>query len=88
MGYTKGEWNVEREYNVTAGRRVIATCGGYSDNLHQEEAHQENIANAHLIAACPCMFEALKRLVKETRPYAYQGMLDEAEKALKKAEGK
>ena len=33
------------------------------------------------------MYEALKRLVKETRPYAYQGMLDEAEQALSKARG-
>jgi len=37
--------------------------------------------------AAPDMYEALKRLVKETRPYAYQGMLDEAEQALAQAGG-
>jgi hypothetical protein len=61
--YTKGEWTVEHEFNVFSDNRLVAACGGYADNWKTEEVHNENKSNAHLIAAAPDMYEALKRFL-------------------------
>ena len=46
---TEGPWqiNPRAASNVEAGRRSIASCGGYSDG--SENAHLENITNGELI---------------------------------------
>ena len=62
MNYTKGQWEVQHSFNVFCGRRVIASCGGYADNWKVDEVHNENIANAKLIAAAPDMYEALEKI--------------------------
>jgi hypothetical protein len=40
--------------NITTagdGRRLVANCGGYQSNRRGENAYEENVANAKLIAA-------------------------------------
>lgn len=44
---TKGDWSVKDRWNVLAGRRLVANCGGYSSSV--EGAIEENEANANLI---------------------------------------
>lgn len=86
MEYTRGEWKATEDADVRTEDGLLIALG--YDPHDGSYSTPEALANARLIAAAPDMYEALKRLVKETRPYAYQGMLNEAEKALDKAEGK
>ena len=60
--FTKGTWHIEHQFNVYAGERSTAACGGYSSNVGGEQIYNENIANAQLIAAAPEMYEALYRV--------------------------
>lgn len=64
MTHTKGPWVIIREYNVhSIGlNRSVASCGGYQSSLNQEEAHLENVANAHLIAAAPDLLETCEAI--------------------------
>ena len=86
--YTKGEWTVDPDYDWVRSEdgRVVANCTGYD--------RDEQRANAHLIAAAPAMYEALKAVDKYfttgfpdnmRRKRIAVEMLDEA---LAKAEGK
>ena len=98
--YTKGEWKyykkdypeflghkMESRY-IVKGLTVIAEMGGGT----KEEAK----ANAHLIAAAPDMYEALRSGVEgirlnprgKERDLAIRAFMFLAEKALAKAEGK
>ena len=68
--YTKGEWKVESETEVVCGDRLIANTGGYTNNY--SFPRQENIANAHLIAAAPELYKALKFFVeRNASEYVY-----------------
>ena len=63
MEYTKGEWTVDTESIATvvmAERTKVAVVYGYSD--------EEELANAHLIAAAPALYEALKILIQDVVP--------------------
>ena len=104
MEYTKGEWKAEkiiRDWLIEADRRIVATINGFPSKETESDANARLIAAA--VNACASvnpdnpmavaesvkdMYEALKRLVREQQPYAYQGQLDEANKALSKAEGR
>ncbi len=59
MNYTQGSWEVVHEFNVEANGRIVASCGGYASTSHPEETHNENVANARLIAGAPKMLIAL-----------------------------
>jgi hypothetical protein len=61
MKFTPGPWEIIFEFNVqkTGAKRGICSCGGYQNN--REDSYDENIANAHLIAAAPDMYEALRK---------------------------
>jgi len=95
MEYTKGKWivtqwashnDVHVSSNILIGiPTFIANCGnpGISSLPHNPEA----LANAHLIAAAPDMYEALKKLTDLGRPLS-RGDMSEGNKALAKAEGK
>jgi hypothetical protein len=61
--YTLGPWKVKYEFNVFSENRVVAACGGHSNNVDSAGVHVENIANAHLCAAAPEMYEALRWLL-------------------------
>ena len=55
MNYTKGEWKKEGNKIKVFGRGTIAICPSPTD----DEGVLEFVANAHLIAAAPEMYEAL-----------------------------
>jgi len=63
-GHTLGDWAVHRRspFGVTGpDGRTICSTGGYSDNrIDCEIVHDENLANARLIAAAP---ELLARVI-------------------------
>ena len=99
--YTKGEWNIGEilDANFHAKLRTITSSnyqdGGFPFICYVNDAPNECEANAHLIAAAPMMYEALKELVDtysipddytENNP-AHQCWV-KAIKALQKAEGK
>lgn len=56
--HTPGPWVIFDGSNVMAGRRSVATAGGYSTNVNHEDVRLENEANASLIAAAPDLLEA------------------------------
>ena len=59
MDYTKGEWTIKNNYRVVDDNgRTIATSGKPDDI--------EAKANAHLIAAAPKMYEALRRFLESS----------------------
>ena len=55
MDYTKGEWEIEKKEHGFLG--VTTTETGICSQIATE-------ANAHLIAAAPDMYEALRELAK------------------------
>lgn len=68
--YTEGPWSIAFTFNIIGadGRRGVANTGGYSENRNQEACHEENIANASLIAAAPELLDALRRLLATINP--------------------
>ena len=61
--HTPGPWGVSliaSAHVVGPNNRGICSTGGYQSNL--KDYHNENLANARLIAAAPEMFELIKRL--------------------------
>jgi len=65
MNYTKGEWKVKDGTSIFCGDRLVANTGGYTLTQHETKTLKENKANAHLIAAAPLMYEALRGIVSE-----------------------
>lgn len=87
MGYTKGEWRVDPDYDWVRDDNgwIVANCTGRPDSR----------ALAHLIAALPRMYEALEEIrevlsvYEDTLPQV-PGLVIKAkcDDALAKAEGK
>jgi len=94
MSYTPGPWKLLQvksgSLRVMSGPKNIAET---SQATRIEDA-QEVLANAHLIALSPRMFEALKALIAidfDTEDENYDALapiLDEANAIVAKAEGK
>lgn len=92
--FTKGPWNVEKPSNGIIW--IESDCSGslgVCDLYHKDRrgglVNKENAeANAHLIAAAPCMFEALNKVLYEVKRTLSDELRDEIEFALSKAEGK
>lgn len=93
--WTKGPWEFAAKAGypvVFAGDRVMCSPGGYSiKDLREDHAKgEELVANAHLIAAAPELYESLKEIAN----HLYQPDLDLnrcrdlAKAAILKAEGK
>ena len=94
-GYTKGPWEFDPPHDhgtyegaFYSGDEEICSFGD-SEAYYPTEGTPPNTANAHLIAAAPDMYEALKELI-----VAYEGCngtdhpaYTAAETALAKAEG-
>ena len=77
MEYTKGEWTHEGDGLIVAedGKQIAALTT------------RDREDNAHLIAAAPAMYEALKELEDLTKPYdrkAHERIIQ----AIREAEGK
>lgn len=62
--WTEGPWRQHKRgaLNVESMTgRGVATCGGYSDGRQDaDKLYEESVANAHLIAAAPDLYEALR----------------------------
>jgi len=72
MKFTPGPWVIKHEFNVMDSKgRSVAACGGQMQNFDVEELHAEKIANAHLIAVAPEMYELLEQL--ECTEYIHSG---------------
>ena len=97
--FTKGPWKIGAHcstavFDVTG--RSIASAGGYQSNIKPDQVFTENEANAHLIAAAPDLYEALKHLVEyidKEGPAAKEWKAitewcEKGEQAILKAEGK
>jgi hypothetical protein len=101
MNYTKGEWEIANGtfiYCLNEAGTNRFDCGlqrGWDDN-GERTSRGELEANAHLIAAAPEMYEALKLMLERMESKMVgsdYGMAFElpkvwAERALAKAEGK
>jgi hypothetical protein len=102
MEYTKGTWKLQWkargndiEAIIKPGENALVATTWFGEQYRIHEA--ESIANAHLIAAAPDMYEALKAVVEMLDPFKTEVqkalMLHEKVeililKALTKAEGK
>ena len=94
--FTKGPWSVFNKdqticiepRSVATGRRpCVVDWPGFDSN---DMPKSENIANAHLIAASPDLYEALMLLYDHSRLYMVlaDNVIRDVESALAKAEGK
>jgi len=90
MKYTKGEWKVSRvraldNYAVKAE----ADIGGLGIAMvNYRIDRNEQLANAHLIAASPMMYEALQMVLRMSEEeYINRFLLSAVRQALAKAEG-
>lgn len=80
--FTLGPWRVIESGIIAEGKFVIARI--YLAPLKEENAAiEESIANAHLIAAAPLMYDALLSASRVFRMYeehhALKGAMDKAE---------
>jgi len=91
MEYTKGEWRAEE--------RGVIIVRAYDTNTEWTRAicylpqrgernKSENRANAHLIAASPDMYAALRKIVTMGFSHLRQDDIDKAKQAVDKAESK
>ena len=85
MDYTKGRWEVETGA-LTKLTYIIAN-GFHIATVLPVESEEEEEANAHLIAAAPDLYEALRSLASVCRDISYtHSELIRARQALAKAE--
>lgn len=92
--FTKGPWIVGGKYTVRTTKSSSDWICRMRDE-HYKHSDEEDEANAHLIAAAPDMYEALKMVLEEKAP-SYHDCTDDglqkcawcyAIEALAKAEG-
>lgn len=91
QGHAPGVWELKDEWNIIAGKRVVANCGGYSTSKDQENVALENSANAAHIVKCVNMHDELLEIIEElvecsTEPYDSDIQI-QARKAIAKARG-
>jgi hypothetical protein len=61
MPHTPEPWTIRYDFNVFGYKdRLVANCGGRTSSAEVDGGHNENIANARLIAAAPRMLKALR----------------------------
>ena len=63
--FTKGKWGMHKHGTacISVGDRIVANCGGYSNNYDFENVQEENEANAKLCCAAPELLNRLESLV-------------------------
>ena len=96
MEYTKGGWKADNGDSELWGvfekdnGAEIAYLGEFNGEkfINIERTFDEYKGNAHLIAAAPDMYEALRAMADIHSPYSPRVAHDMADKALAKAEGK
>jgi len=61
MPHTPEPWTIRYDFNVFGYKdRLVANCGGRTSSAEIDGGHNENIANARLVAAAPRMLAALR----------------------------
>ena len=92
MNYTKGEWKAKERLNDNCIRIISTLDGSFQTHIIGEVfgTHGEDLANAHLIAAAPALYRALKNVHKDYDSNYWPSALnlEQAAKALAKAEGR
>lgn len=69
-----------------AGRRSVASAGGYSSTIASEQVEQRNRANARLIAAAPDLLDSLTELHRQCiERGCFGSVMDNAKAAITKA---
>jgi len=87
--HTPGPWKCIDPHVIRGPKNVVV-----AKTLDSKEGYEIKQANAHLIAAAPAMYEALKALVEYLDTQVQAGKLDDwkhvlvARQALAQAEGK
>lgn len=61
--YSNQPWTIKYLFNVFSDGRLVASCGGHSNNMNNQQVHDENVANARLIAQAPSMLKELKDMM-------------------------
>jgi len=62
MPHTPEPWTIRYDFNVFGYKdRLVANCGGRTSSAEIDGGHNENIANARLVAAAPRMLAALRK---------------------------
>lgn len=93
--YTKGPWVSDANNHVFGeNRRLVALCGGRTDNFNVNSVNDENQANTRLISMAPTLLELLKQCMEiglsaeHCTPDAWVYQLSkECQDAIKKATG-
>lgn len=93
--HTPGPWVVVHQFNVAAGRRMIASTATISGNIQTGDALvAENEANACLIAAAPDLLAVARQVVENSAATCDRMWVSDAELAdmarlaIAKAEGR
>ena len=93
MGYTKGEWTLNKEQDFWGKDHIVIR--GYESGRIKRIANTWDEANAHLIAASPALYEALRgilsdfvELAKEDCYELYENNIEYAKEAIAKVRGK
>ena len=90
--HTKGEWKAEIGYEdsyiVCKSKQGITGIATVHKKNPMNPVSGTTEANAHLIAAAPAMYEALKAIADSSSPISPKKAHEMAEKALALAEGR
>lgn len=78
MEYTKGKWRVIETVGTLEPKGAVVWADGYGEIVHMVSLQDNYLANAHLIAAAPAMYEALKD-IKGRQELALGGWLSVTE---------
>lgn len=92
MGYTKGEWK-QMGVHIYADNPKDIHDKIVVVEVNPMGYNEESKANAHLIAAAPDLYEALKQIVSwmekwRDAEWNFNGLLVDGRKAIAKAEGR
>ncbi len=91
MNYTKGEWKVAGAFGTTIVSETGEFIATTTSIFAEPRERPKDEANAHLIAAAPEMYEALRTALADLEEDVQAPLLDSvklAKRALAKVEGK
>lgn len=92
--YTKGEWKAVKDTNGRTHLMAFDSDGAERNiAILSVRSVEQTEADAHLIAAAPAMYEALKAIInnqmlRKAGNFTECGILQQIDQALAKAEGK
>jgi hypothetical protein len=86
---TEGPWKIYADFNILSEKdRLVAGCGGHSNNLEGEKVHHENCANAefvkHSISDIPKLLSYIRELRRRKDPRVGRALKAQKTKPIKK----